>query len=298
MFLCVLYACSTNDTDEKLAAEEQKLTDYITSTYPDAISLGGSAYLVKTVEKPDGAKIEAGNYILWNRQIKNQITGDLDYTSDLSDIKFADSYVDGGPELTLIQSSILDEGLKHMSKGEKGDIYIPSRWLFCDFQPRIFSVEIVDVISKGLSLYHEALMFGYIKNTYQEMADTIKDVISTVDNTEYNVMYHIINKGAGGKIADGMIASKVSISYLIRDNDVHQYAREDHTWNTSPSEKVNTLTRTNCIGEILKEMNRGGEVVVAMPSNLYWEDKDLPRNNSAQYCIPKWSVAIFIITTQ
>jgi uncharacterized protein involved in propanediol utilization len=87
---------------------------------------------------------------------------------------------------------------------------------------------------------------------------------------------------------------------MVRDNDARQYAsREDRTWSTAPGEKINTLTRANCMGEILKKMNRGGEVVVAMPSNLYWEDKSLPKNNtSQQYYIPKWSVVIFVITTQ
>lgn len=298
LFACMICACNKDDTDEKLAEEEQTLTNYITTNYPDAVSLGGSAYLVKRHEEPDGAKIEAGNYILWNRQITNQITGELEYTSDLSNTKFDDSYVDGGPELTLVQSTILDEGLKHMRKGEKGDVYIPSRWLFYDFQPRVFSVDVVDVISKGLSVYQELLMSGYIKNACNKAAaDTIQDVISTVDNTEYNVMYHIINKGTGEVITEGMsVASEVSISYLIREKDVHDFKKENILWKTNPGEKVNTLTKTNCVGEILKKMKRGGEVVIAMPSNLYWEDKNLPKNGYGQYHIPKWSVAIFTIT--
>ncbi|MDR1154266.1 MAG: FKBP-type peptidyl-prolyl cis-trans isomerase [Bacteroidales bacterium] len=299
---CGLYACSKNDTDERLAEEEQKLTDYITTSFPDAIHLGGSAYLVKTHEEPDGATIEAGNYILWNRKITNQVTDELEYTSD-QNTKFADSYVNGGPELALVQSTILDEGLKHMRKGEKGDIYIPSRWLFFDFQPRVFSIEVVDVISKGLSVYQESLMSGYIKNTYQEPADTVKDVISTIDNIEYNVMYRIINEGTGHSITEGMnINSEVEISYLIREErNARLFTTENKMWNTNRGEKINTLTKTNCVGEILTKMKKGGKggkLVIAMPSNLYWEDKNLPINTYGQYYIPRWSVVIFTITVK
>jgi hypothetical protein len=301
LFVCVVCACNRNDIDEKLAEEERTLTEFVTTRFPNAISLGSSVYLVKTHEEPNGAKIEAGDHILWNWEIINQITGELEYTSEQNTgTKFEDSYVDGGPEITLVQSSVVDEGLKQMKKGEKGDIYLPSRWRFFDFQPRIFSVEIVDVISKGLSVYQEALMTGYIKNTCNKaVADTIKDVISSTDNIEYNVMYHIIDKGAGAAITNGMnIASKVSISYLIRENEAHNYREEEITWETSPGERVNTQTKTNCMGEILKKMNQGGKVMIAMPTHLYWEDANLPKNDYKQYRIPKWSVVVFTITTK
>jgi len=299
IFAGALCACNKNNTDEKLAEEEQKLAEYITTKFPDAISLGGGAYVVKTAEKVDGAAIEAGNYILWNWKQTNQITEELEYTSDLSNIKLRDSYVDGGPEITLVLLSYkIDEGLIQMRKGEKSDIYIPSRWLFYDFQPRIFSVEIVDVI-RDLSVYQEGLMNGYIKKIDDGVsADTIKNVVSAIDNTEYNIMYHIINQGTGAAITENMeVATKTAVSYLIQENDVHQYgAEKDQTWRTNTGEKINTLTKTNCIGEILTKMKKGGKVVVAMPSKLFWEDKDLPVNNYGQYYIPKWSVVIFTIT--
>ena len=304
-FLCTLFAgvlcaCKRNDIDEKLAEEEKKLAEYITTTYGDeAIDLGGGTYLVKTHEETEGAAVGAGNYILWNWKITNQITEELEYSSDPSNIKYPGSYVDGGPEITLVQSFKIDEGLKQMKKGEKGDVYIPSRWLFCDFQPRIFSVEIVDVV-KDLTVYQELLMYGYIKGIIHRghSVDTIKNVVSTIDNMEYNVMYHIIDKGTGEVITDGMdIETKTSISYLIRmsrENDIHSYKEDqDITWNTN---KINTLTKTNCVGEILKKMKKGGKVAIVMPSNLYWEDKDLPVNNDDQFFIPKWSVVIFTIT--
>jgi hypothetical protein len=282
--------------EEKLLEEEQKLAEYITTTYGDAaIDLGGGAFLVKTREDKEGFAVEAGNYILWNWKITNQITDELEYTSDISNNKFPDSYVDGGPEITLVQSFKIDEGLKQMKKGEKGNVFIPSRWLFCDFQPRIFNVEIVDVI-KDLSIYQEFLMYGYIKKIHKGISvDTITKVVSTIDNTEYNIMYHILEKGTGESITDGMnIETKTSISYLIRENDVHSFKiDEDLTWNTN---KINTLTKTNCMGEILKMMKKGGKVIISMPSKLYWEDKNLPKNREDQFYIPKWSVVIFTIT--
>ena len=299
LFTCVLCACSKDKLDDKLAEEEKKLAEYITATYGDAAIDLGRAYLIITRKNTeDNAIVDAGNYILWNWKITNQITEELEYTSDLSNIKFSGSYVDGGPEITLVQSFKIDEGLKKLQKGEKGDVYIPSRWLFCDFQPRIFSVEIVDVI-RDLSVYQEALMCGYIKRKHKgSPMDTIKNVVSTIDNTEYNVMYHICDEGTGEAITDGMnIETKTSISYMIRlnrESDIHSYkVDQDITWNTN---KINTLTKTNCVGEILKKMKKGGKVDILMPSKLYWEDKKLPVNSNDQFFIPKWSVVIFTIT--
>ena len=298
---CILYACSTDETDEKLAEEEKKLAEYITTTFPDAISLGGGAYVVKTVEKEDSATIEAGNYILWNWKQTNQITEELEYTSDLHDIKFQDSYVHGGPEISLVLLSYkIDEGLMQMKKGEKSDIYIPSRWLFYDFQPRKFSVEIVDVV-RDLSVYQENLMSGYLNNTYKGISvDTIKNVVSAVDNTKYNVMYHIVNEGTGEAVKQNVeISTKTDVSYLIQENEVHPYIpATEPSWRTSVGERINTLTKSNCMGEILKKMKKGGKVVVTMPSKLYWEDKNLPINGAGQYYIPKWSVVVFTITIQ
>jgi len=294
LIICALCACS-KDMYEKFAKEEQILAEYITATYGDAaIDLGGGAYLVKTHTQEDGAAVEAGNYILWNWKITNQITEELEYTSDLSSNRFPGSYVDGGPEITLVQSFKIDEGLKQMRKGEKGDVYIPSRWLVGDFQPRIFSVEIVDVI-KDLSVYQEALMCKYIQRKYRgAAADTIKNVVSTIDNTEYNVMYYISDEGTGGEITGTSIETKTNISYMIqlnRESDIHSYKKdEDRTWNTN---KINTLTKTNCVGEILEKMEKGGKADIVMPSKLFWDD--MPQNEYDQYLVPRWSVVIFTI---
>ena len=299
LIACVLCACKNDDIDVRFLEEEKELAEFIKDKYGAAAEeLGGGTWLVKTHENTEGALVETGNYILWNWQRTNHITEELEYTSDKSDYKFPGSYVNGGPEITQVESSWVDEGLKKMKKGEKGEVFIPSRWLLYDFQPRVYSVEIVDVI-KDLSIYQEALMFEYIKRCHRgASADTIKKVLSTIDNWEYNVMYHIIDEGTGETITDGMnIGTKTSISYLIRlnrESDVHSYqVNQDHIWNTN---KINTLTQTNCVGEILKKMNKGGKVDIAMPSKLFWDKEDLPVNHYDQYFIPQWSVVIFTIT--
>ena len=301
LFVCALCACK-KDIEEELLKEEQKLAEYITATYGDAaISLGGGAYLVKTHEETEGAKVEAGNYILWNRKINNQITGELEYTSDLSSVRYPDSYVHGGPEITVVLSSKIDDGLTQMKQGEKGNVYIPSRWLFLDFQPRVFYVEIVEVIS-DLTVYQETMMSGHIKRLQHRGAsvDTIKNVVSTIDGKEYNVMYHIMDKGSGDEVTNGMnVETKTGISYMIQENEVHPYTSvdQDLTWSTTTG-KINTLTKTNCMGEILlkEKVKKGGKLVVTMPSKLYWDDDDLPKNQQEQFLIPKWSVVVFTIT--
>ena len=301
--VCALCACSKDELDQKFIEEEKNLAEYIKTNYGDlAIDLGGGAFLVKTQENTEGAVVEAGNYILWNWKQTNHETDELEYTSDLSNTKFSGSYVFGGPEITLVKSFKVDEGLKQMKKGEKGDMYIPSRWLYCDFQSRKVSVEIVNVI-KDLSPYQEALMSEYIKRKYRgALADTIK-AVSSIDNTEYNVMYHICDEGTGDAITDGMnISAKTSISYLIRlsrESDIHPYKvdQEDIKWNTNKT-NFPTLTKTNCVGEILKKIKKGGKVEVVMSSKLFWEDKNLPTNIYDQYFIPQWSVVIFTITVK
>jgi len=296
----VFCACSKDDIDAKLLKEEQELAEYIMSEFPDAIDLGGGAFMVKGNDVED-AIVEAGDYILWNRKITNHITKKLEYTSDLTNNKFPDSYVKGGPEITRVLSSKIDEGLIKMRKGETGDIYIPSRYLICDFQPRVYHVEIVDVI-KDLSVYQESLMYGYIRKLPYRTAkvDTIKNVVSTIDLTEYNVMYYIMERGTGDPVKEGMnVGTKTSISYMIQENEVHSYTSDqDYTWNTNRTGKIPTLTKSNCVGEIFlkEELQKGGKVVVTMPSRLFWDDKKLPKNGYDQYFIPKWSVVIFTIT--
>ena len=308
IFLCALFAgvlcaCNKDDVGEKLAEEEKKLAEYITTNFGDAaINLGDGVYMVKTHEDEEGATVEAGNYILWNQKITNHITEELEYTSDKSG-NFPESYIDGGPELTVVLSRKIDEGLQQMRKGESADIYIPSRWLFVDFQPRVYSAEIVDVI-KDLSKYQEGLMSSYIRRYWLPhrgvSVDTVPNVVSSIDKTEYNVMYHIVQKGTGEAITEGMnVDTKTSISYMIWENDVRTYLTDTNiTWHTGADKnKINTLTETNCVGEILTKMKKGGRVVVTMTSKLYWEDKNLPVNGYNQYYIPKWSVVIFIINT-
>ena len=304
LFVCFFCACSSKDEMAKrLLKEEQELAEYITSTYGSAaINLGGGAFLVKTHEEKEGAAVEAGNYILWNWKVTNQITGELEYTSDWSHNKFPDSYVQGGPEITVVLSNKIDEGLIKMKKGEKGNVYIPSRWLFFDFQPRIFYVDIVDVIS-NLTIYQESLMSGYLKSLQHRGAsiDTVKNVESTIDGKKYNVMYYIMEKGSGEEISEGMnIETKTSISYMIEENEVFPYVVDQElVWNTNLSGKMNTQTKTNCVGEILGKIKRGGKVVVTMPAKLYWDDKDLPKNKQTdQYYVPKWSVVVFTITVK
>ena len=305
VFLCtvlltsILSACNKNDVEDKLAEEARALDDYIAEKYGDkAIKFGGGAYLIKTYEDEEGAIIEASNHILWNWSLVNHITKMPEYTSDFTSVKFPKSYVDGGPEIYPVLSTILDKGLVLMRKGERGRIYIPSSLLNRDFHPRVYSFDIVDVID-DLKKYQEDLMYGYIeKKCKGAVADTIPKVVSTADNKEHNVMYHIMEQGDGDAITNSMsIQTTTTVSYMIRDDDVRSVVPvvvPDNTWTTGGT--FTTLTKTNCVGEILTKMNKGGKVVVGMPSRLFWEDDKLPLNDVYQYYIPKLSVVIFTIT--
>jgi len=300
-----LSACKKDDIYEKYAEEEKKLAEYILDTYGSCdeetvFCLDRGAYLIKTVIKQDSVLIEAGNHIIWNRTETNQITGIVEYTSEISDYKFVDSYVYGGPEITMVLESIIDKGLAKMKKGEKGKLYISSYWYYSDFEPRIIDVEIVDVI-KRLPEYQNELMFENVKKICKKGAyvDTIKNILSTSDNTKDNIaMYYIIDTGKGDRIIDGMIVNtRTSISYSIQDDIIQPYTiGQNQAWNVN---KISTsLTSTNFMGEVFKKMRKGGRVVVAMPSKLYWDDEKLPTsvNEYGQFFIPRWSVVVFTIT--
>jgi hypothetical protein len=81
---------------------------------------------------------------------------------------------------------------------------------------------------------------------------------------------------------------------MTREKFVYQYNgfNQELKW----LEKIHTLTKTNCVEEILTKMNKGGDVVITMPSRLFWEDNKLPANGYGQYYVPKWSVLVFTIT--
>ncbi len=293
-------SCSKDNTDEKLKEEEDKLAAYM-ADHPEAVKVTGKEiYVIKTKEQEEGEKVVAGNFILWNHTVKFLETSEIEYNSERSNVIYPGSYVDGGPELVLIQSWPLDEGIKLLKKGELGDIYIPSRYTICDFQTRVWNAEIVDVIT-DMNKYQEALMYNYLRGVISQekrsiKVDSVKNVKSTVDNKEYNVMYHIVDQGAGDPIASDAtkIDTRTSVAYTIREgiSNVRPFAFEqDFSWINS-----STKTKEDCVGKILREMHKGGKVIVAMPHILYFGDEPLWNDKKMQIIVPQWSVLIFTIT--
>ena len=295
-----LASCRKDNTDEKLKEEEDKLAAYM-ADHPDAVKVNGyEAYVVTTKKQDEGAKVDAGDYILWNYTVKNFETGETEYTSNkTSNIIYQNSYVYGGPELTLVLTSALDEGIKLLKKGESGDIYIPSRYIFADFQTRIWKVEIVNVIT-DLNVYQKSLMYNYLReinfqNTGLSSVDTIKNVESSIDNKKYDVLFYIVDQGDETTPITPettKIETRTSAAYTIQEGVVHSFVSEsDFSWSST-----STKTKTDCVGEILRKMNKGGKVIIAMPHILYYGEEPFLDDKKMQIVVPMKSVLIFTIT--
>jgi hypothetical protein len=113
-------------------------------------------------------------------------------------------------------------------------------------------------------------------------------------------MYRIVSEGTGAEIRANMtLETETSIRYSVMRKGDKPYTPDKYpVWNTNSTGRIPTLTKENCVGEILQKIKKGGKVIVAMPSKLFWEDKDLPVNEYEQYYIPKWSVVFFTITVK
>ena len=284
--LCIFHSCNKDETGEKLAEEDLKLEEFIKGNYPEALSLSSTgAYLVKKNENDNGTIIEAGDYILWNWTQTNMTTEAVEYKSDKSTgVVYEGSYVDGGPEIALVQSTILDEGIKHLVKGETADIYLSSRWTYYDFQSRFISIEIVEVI-KELTKYQEPIMWSYLKCPGSKV-DTIK--LTAYDKEEYNIFYHISIYGNDKKEIDQNAQWDIDASYILQAGVCKPY--------TIYQMDLEGAVVKNIIDAVNKKnqhkIYKGGEISLAVPYKIVYKDQAYT-NDHEQYVVPPNAIIIF-----
>lgn len=311
-FALSTWACNKDDRDEKLAAEEQKLTEYMESTFPDAKKLANGLYIDKLSEITNAPKPEAGKYVFVDYILKWLYTGQTEFVSykDYESYQpiYLPLYKDGGPELWQLTAPLygISAGIGEMREGETAHIYLASRYndlIPGDFNTRLMWVRLVKVID-DLTLYQESLMSEYLKQVGGEV-DTVK-VKSSIDFNEYSIMYAIEDEGDGDQITDAAAAkTKTSLSYMLQDyNTTYEYLdAQDISWETG-SYPTGLYTETNAMSEILTKMKKGGNVTVAMPYKLFFGDPrtnndKVPRDGETQQiAVPVGSVIILKITIE
>jgi FKBP-type peptidyl-prolyl cis-trans isomerase len=318
-FALSAWACNKkDDTSEKLAAEEQKLTEYMESTVPDAKKLANGLYVKKLTEITNVPKPEAGKYALVDYTVKWLYNDQMEHVSYKDYESFQPIYLplykDGGPILWQMTAPLngISAGIGELCEGETANIYFASRYNSDflppppDFTTRLMWVKLVKVIN-DLTLYQESLMSEYLKQAGGE-TDTVK-VKSSLDFNDYNIMYAIEYEGNGAQITDAdAVATKTSLSYLLQEyNMAHEYlAAQDVSWQTGSTSTGGLYTATNAMSEILTKMKKGGRVTVAMPYKLFYgdpavdaENMPIPRDGETQqFAVPIGSVVILNIAIE
>ncbi len=305
----IFWSCNKDDTAEKMAAEDQKLTEYMQTNLPDATNVSGGLYINKLTTIDDSPKPEAGKFVLIDYMLYTLYDNVLERVSYMDYENYQSAYPSiykfGGPEIWQLTAPLtgISECIGQMHEGETSNIFFSSRhnvfYPYADFTTRKLWLKLVKVID-DITVYQENLMSNYLKNCTGGGTDTII-VQSTVDNNPYKVMFRILNEGTGEKIGDNVeVKSTASASYLIQDRVAHPYvSNEEVKWNTANNSNLHTFTKSNCIGEILKKMKKGGKVALALPYRLVYGDKDenIPvDDNTGQCVVPMYSVLIYEIT--
>ena len=298
-FVTIFASCNKDDTDEKLADEEQQLSEYITKQQPDAKSIKTGLYIKKATEFPDAVQPKGGQYILINYTLKQLYTNTSEISSyeDYAGYMYYPIYQYGGPELWQLYNPLngIYEALGQMREGESASVYLSSRYnVFTsglDFISRVWQPRIVKVIS-DLGTYQQTLMTSALKyNISDPDVDTLK-VKSSVDNNEYSIFYAVQDEGSGAELGNTTsdIKVKVKISYTLQENIIQNVTNNEEvsqTWSTYLS-----------ASQVLKKLKKGARVTIAMPYILHFGDEVVVNENTRQIVIPKGSVLVLEVNVE
>ena len=292
LFAGVFCACNKNDVEEKWAKEEVDLAEWMKENKPDAL-FDNDIYIEKIVSRgEDFTQPETGDHVLVNFvcsflyehdgdvervSYKDGKDGSIDYKPQQLSL-----YKEGGPELwePKYWESM---GVGLLREKERANIYIPSRKLnLPDFKPRVFMIELVQVIETDLKTHQEKLMDYYMKKRYCNKFDsiTIKD-----NGRDYYVIYHVDEEGTG---------SAVNVSNVNTHYDEHYFLQDD-----KHKECVKNKAKTGWdkkFSEMFQSVKKGGKLTVVMPYRIMFGDDPYTDKNSKQYIAPSGSVLRYDIT--
>ncbi len=286
--ICMLSACKKDDVDEKLAKEDQELDQYMADK-PNAVRLADGLYIEKLPMLAGGVQPEAGDFVLVDyvcKYLYTDITESVSYENYSSyGALYPCVYKSGGPELWELFKPLfgISMGIAQMSEHQTANIYITSRTYNQDFNTRLFEMTLRKVIGPDLKGYQETLMSTYLKRQYADEVDSVK---ITNNGKEYYMMYHIVTPGTEGVV--GATNTQTTESYFLQNNDIRLCGSGERIWNNG-----------NMI-QVLKQVNKGGRVVVAAPYKLIYGDDEyyIMVGKNKQYIAPPGSVLLYDITIE
>jgi len=289
LFACVLCACSKSDVEERWAKEEAELAEWIKENNIDAI-FDNDIYIEKIIQRnEDHTQPEAGDHVLVNFVCSFV----YDYDGDVERVSYKDGmngntdyhpeqlslYREGGPELWSSDYwGTMGVGL--LREKEVANIYIPSRKLnLQDFKPRVYKIDLVQVIDTDLKTYQEKLMSNYMKKRFCNRFDTLPPIKDN-NGKEYLVMYHVEDEGTGSATNVSSVNTHYDEYYFLQD-DKHKECVKDH---------AKTGWDRNIFSDIFQPVKRGGKITVVMPYRIMYGDQSYMDSNKQQYIAPPGSV--------
>jgi len=292
LFACVLCTCSKSDAEERWAKEEADLAEWIKENNIDAI-FDNDIYIEKIIQRnEDHTQPEAGDHVLVNFVCSFV----YDYDGDVERVSYKDGkdgninyhpeqlslYREGGPELWSADYWGA-MGVGWLREKERANIYIPSRKLnLQDFKPRVYMIELVQVIDIGLKTYQEKLMSNYMQKRFCNKFDTIS--IKDNKGNDYYVMYYMEDEGTGSAINLSSVRTHYDEYYFLQDNR-HKECVKDKAktgWD-------------NKFSKMFESVKRGGKITVVMPYRIMYGDQRYMESNKQQFIAPPGSVLIYDI---
>ena len=286
-FVCALCACSKNDVEERWAKEEADLAVWMKENRSSDVLFDNDIYIEKiTQQDEDHIQPETGDYVLVNFvcrflyehdgyvervSYKDGKDGIIDYQPQQLSL-----YREGGPELWS-PDYWETMGVGKLREKERANIYIPSRKLnLQDFKPRVYMIELVQVIETDLKTYQEKLMSNYMEKRFCNDFDTI---IIKDNGRDYYVIYHVEEEGTGSAISASTVNTHCDEYYFLQNNK-HKECVKD---------KAKGWDR-NKFSEMFQSVKKGGKITVVMPYRIMYGEQSYMDNNKQQFIAPPGSV--------
>ncbi|GHT79011.1 hypothetical protein FACS189464_3370 [Bacteroidia bacterium] len=288
-------ACSKEESEVKLIEEEQKLDEWVSANDINAKKISGGVYI--SVAETSSPKPEAGQYILFNYRQRFLADFTLELSSSASDdALYLQKYVYGGPELLQLTAPLVGiyAAIAKMGEGQSANIYFSSRNnAFSDnrdFKSRKMELELVKIIP-GLSLYQDSLSYHHIADGVECVKiDTIATQ-SISDQKKHNILYSVINEGNGARMKGKTVVNTNITAYYALQKSQKIFWENEEKVNIINDNRFHGFTNNNYIDKIVRDMQIGGNLRIAMPSDLCMQYS----GQDSQYVVPMGSVVIFDI---
>jgi hypothetical protein len=302
IFLCTLFvllgACKKNETEEKWAAEEKKLADWIKENKPDLLPINGGIYFEKIgAEYEENIKPEQADHVLVDficSFLFEDVIEEVSYKNwKERGALYPSKYREGGPELWA-PDRWASMGIDNLRENEHAYVYVPSRLIpLQDFKTRKYEIHLNKVIDTDIKTYQEKLMSCYMKQ-YCNAVDTI-----TVQENgkDYYVIYHV-EEGTGSEVSSSSVKTTTNEYYFMQENDTKTCYINKKTTGCND----NISTHKVAISEMFindtekrnKPVKKGGTITAVMPYKIMYGE-ELKKDGNGQFIAPVSSVLLYEI---